>query len=289
MGYAELRPILSLYASASTRSASASFTSPHSLQVPASTDGHCALLTLHLWVLHCRLRESMYQAKALGQEEQARQWKRTVHLLFELYWQEMDSLVRDAEEEEAVEKEEGTPLRVFTVDEYAQLAYGAMVAYDRAWHKLRSAGEKGDLLGALWRNLHPGKVEMGEAQLHRLLHYTEQMKQRSNRWTEQELMEGTIDWGPLPVADDRGEGEGQMAVMLRYTPEVHDGTSRVREGESMGVPVTWTSLWGRGTEDVMAAEEASQSRPAQSSLSERQQQQPKAAQLAPLNRQVDKG
>ena len=287
LGYDELRPIMQLYASASSRVTSAVFTSPRGLHVADTVDGHCALLTLHVWLLHCRLREAMYQSAKLGAAKDAKQWKKTVHTVFELYWQEMDTLVRGEEEEEGDVKDAevagaAAPARVFTAGDYTQLAYGAMVSYDRAWTTLRRTGQKTDLMGALWRNVHVGKEELSEAHLQRLLRYTEQMKQRSNRWTEAELKEGSIDWGPLPAEEEQAEGDAGLAVLLRYQPEVYDGSSRVREGESMGVPVRLTSLFGRGNDDLMAvADDTSQlQQPAnESSLPEHQQHLPRITQL----------
>ena len=132
---------------------------------------------------------------------------------------------------------------------------------------------------------------MSEAHLHRLLLYTEQLRQRSNRWTEAELLDGTVDWGPLPAEDGGGEDEGGLVRMLRYTPEVHDGTSRVREGESMGVPVRWRSLWGRGNDEMVdLAEDVPQQQrcSTQPSLPDSEQQQP-GPQLTPIDSKVDKG
>ena len=126
--------------------------------------------------------------------------------MFQLYWQEMDVLV--------TEEEKATPRpSLFTPSEYRQLAYEAMVHYDRAWQKFRRTGEGEDLRRSLWRHCYSGQEDMRGDHLHRLMVYVEAMKQRSNKWSEEQLTVGNIDWGPLPaelrestdVASTKGE------------------------------------------------------------------------------------
>ena len=251
LGIDEFAPALRLYSVASSRAASPAFTSPRTMNVASTVDGHCALLTLHVWLLYSRVSELMYAAGRL-QPTTSNPWKQRTQLLFQLFWQEMDSLVR-REGEGGEAEADGMQPHVFTVAEYRQLAYGAMVSYDRAWLKLRQSGEKADLIGALWRNVHSGQAEVSEATIHRLLHYVEHMKQRTNRWTEEQIVQGDVDWGPLPEeAEAEEQVEETAAVMLRYTGEAYDG-SRVAEGESLAVPLSWK--WWQ-SDDMIAVVDA---------------------------------
>ena len=188
------------------------------------------------------MRELLYGAKARsGSQSSASPLGRSVNFLFELYWQEMDTLVRDADR--AVHGVATGP-RFYSASEFRQLAYGAMVSYDRAWQKFRRTGDPADMHGALWRNVHMGTDTISEAALLRLFRYVEHLKQTANRWTEAQLAAGDIDWGELPEEVVQAQDEEARDVRLTYTAERYDG-SRVKAGESIGVPLSW-QWWSPG-------------------------------------------
>ena len=246
LGYDKFRPIVRLYASLSEQANSASFTRTNTTAIPACASTVCALLTVHMWVLHSRLRSMASSAWQSGREAEAKQLHANIRLLFNLVWQEMEHVLADEERQQQQQQQEPidvtlparyTPVH-YTVDDYRQLSYGAMVSYDRAWSQYRETGQRGDMMGALWRNVWTTTVPLHVSNLHALATYVEQAIQMSNRWTEYDItVRGVLRWPVLPV-----EPQSETSELLRYDSQLYDG-SRVRTEESVGVPLRF---WGVG-------------------------------------------
>ena len=243
LGYSRYRPIIRLYAALSQHANSNTFTLPTTTAIPACPSTACALLTLHMWLLNSRLRALAHAAWQSGREAEAKRLHANIRLLFNLTWQEMEhTLAEEAGDGERQAVEGGLPSH-YTVNEYQQLSYGAMVSYDRAWLHYRQTGQRTDLMGALWRNVWTTAVPLHTAHLHALAAYVEQAVQLSNRWTERDItVSGAVQWPVLQV-----DGQSEASELLRYDSRLYDG-SRVSAEESVGVPMR---LWESGDDDLL--------------------------------------
>ena len=242
-GYDKFRPVVRLYAATSEQARSPLFARSNVTAVPVCASTACALLTLHMWIVHSRMRIMAASAWKSGREAESKQLHANTRLLFNLAWQEMEHALKDSDEQQLQDGQDSALPSHYTLNDYCQLSYGAMVSYDRAWAHYRSTGQRTDMHGALWRNIWTTATPLTTSQLHTLTAYVEHAIQLSNHWTAHDLtVSGTVRWPTLPVDESGGGGE-----VVRYESAVYDG-SRVGEGESVGVPV---GLWRVGDDDLL--------------------------------------
>ena len=242
LGYSKYRPIIRLYASLSERAKSDSFTHSNTTAIAACPSTACALLTLHMWVLNARLRGLAHGAWREGREADAKELHAKIRLLFNLAWQEMEHTLADSSEQQQPAAEGALPSH-YTINDYQQLSYGAMVSYDRAWSRYRETGQRSDLVGALWRNVWTTAIPLHAANLQALATYVEHAVQLSNRWTERGIsVDGAVQWPTLQV-----DQHSQASELLTYDSQLYDG-SRVSAEESVGVPM---KLWETDDDDLL--------------------------------------
>ena len=236
LGYNKYRPVIRLYASLSEQANSATFAQSNTTAIPACPSTACALLAVHMWVLNTRLRALAHDAWRNGREADAKKLHAQLRLLFNLAWQEMEHTLAEADDSEQQSADSELPSH-YSVNDYQQLAYGAMVSYDRAWMQYRETGQRSDLMGALWRNVWTTAIPLHRANLHSLALYVEQAVQLSNRWIERDIaVTGAVQWPTL-----QSNALNEMGELLSYDSMLYDG-SRVSTDESVGVPM---HLWSR--------------------------------------------
>ena len=241
LGYSRYRPIIRLYSSLSEQAHSTSFTHSNTTAIPSCPSTACALLTLHMWVLNARLRGLANDAWQSGREADAKQLHANIRLLFNLTWQEMEHTLAEGDAEQQT-VDSALPSH-YTVGEYQQLSYGAMVSYDRAWSQYRQTGQRSDMMGALWRNVWTTALPLHRAHLSALATYVEQAIQQSNRWTERDMIvKGAVHWPAL-----QADRQSEASELLRYDGQLYDG-SKVSAEESVGVPM---HLWESSDDDLL--------------------------------------
>ena len=279
-GYEKYRPVIKLYAATSEQARSPRFANADATAVPVCASTACALLTLHMWILHSRMRVMAASAWKSGREADSKQLHANTRLLFNLAWQEMEHILQESDQQQRQQLHEGkandnsTLPSHYTSSEYRQLSYGAMVSYDRGWSHYRDTGQRTDLMGALWRNIWTTATPLQPHHLATLATYVEHAIQHSNQWTEHDInTRGAVHWPTLQrqqqqQADEAGGG-GSSGGAVWYDSAVYDG-SRVAEGESVGVPV---GVWQVGDEDLLLVRNSKSRRRLEGQAQARKKQQ----------------
>ena len=263
LGYAKYRSIIRLYSSLSEQAHSDSFSHANTAAIPACPSTACALLTVHMWLLNRRLRAMASEAWQSGREADAKALHAKIRLLFNLTWQEMEQCLASVDEQ----ADDSALPSHYAAGQHQQLAYGAMVSYDRAWAKFRETGQRHDLMGALWRNVWTTSVPLHTAQLHALTTYVEQAVQLSNRWTERDIaVGGSVQWPVLQKYE-----QVEASELLWYDCRLYDGSSRVGVEESAGVPL---HLWESSDDDLLLVDTRKSSRRRLEGSARRTQQLP---------------
>ena len=220
-----------------------------------------------MWVLNARLRGMAADAWQSGREADAKRLHANIRLLFNLAWQEMEHTLAGDSDDQQPPADSELPSH-YTLNEYQQLSYGAMVSYDRAWLQYRETGQRGGLMGALWRNVWTAAVPLHTAHLHALATYVEQAVQLSNRWTERDIaVSGAVQWPVLSV-----DQHSEASELLRYDSRLYDG-SRVSAEESVGVPMR---LWESDDDDLLLVDRRRKQRDRLEGDTRRAQQLPSA-------------
>lgn len=151
--------------------------------------GLVSIITLHVWMIHTRIKSDAYDQKGF------------VHHLYEQAWLDIEKRLKD----------EGINAWLLNkhLNEVQQVVIGSLMTYDVTFQTYQKTEDCKPFLGALWRNIYAGDVELDRAKLVQLRDYVFQELDNVMYTHEDMFYEGRIEWGlpPSELATPTEESE----------------------------------------------------------------------------------
>lgn len=175
--------------------------------------GRTSMLMLHVWMVHRVLKENP------GDEEK---FKKLTFFLYETIWMTLEERMM---EEESISH--------WVVSKYLtqvqQVCIGALMSYDKSMQLFESSDDGDPLLGAVWRNVYEGNLDMNKAHLVQLRNYMLSEMERLRALPFEELHSGQLEWSTPPVSlPTPKEAEEGLSLSESYAShKMFDGEVRM--------------------------------------------------------------
>ena len=158
-------------------------------QVNPDFMGRVSLISLHVWMIHTRLKSDAYESKPF------------VHHLYEQMWLDVEQKLLD----------EGISAWLLSkhLNEVQQVVIGSLMTYDVTFQTFQNTEDCRPFLGALWRNVYAGDMEVDRVNLVQMRDYVFQELDNIMYTDEDMFYAGKLEWGSPPSTKAKASEESE--------------------------------------------------------------------------------
>jgi len=148
-------------------------------QVSSDFMGNISIIALHVWMVHTRIKSDAYEAKPY------------VHHIYEQLWVHV---------EERLLAEGISPwLLSKNLNEVQKVVIGSLMTYDVTFQTFQKTEDSRPFLGALWRNIYAGDLDINRANLVQMRDYVWSQLDTVMFTDEDDFYSGKVAWRSYPT------------------------------------------------------------------------------------------